>query len=168
MDLDEDHLPIYPSIATLDIHGVEADPNLVVTALIPLESQPQPGWGVWPDVSVNDEISYMEQLIADCQPFTKTMWPGGDTSEPFITFPSIVKIIPPKNCTTRSRKPQGKNLKLRHSNKKTTSSRQQRRISTYFSRAQAQNSQHEQILGILSDISSNYSKLHKEYQSLRK
>lgn len=28
MDLDEDHLPTYPSIATLDIHGVEADPNV--------------------------------------------------------------------------------------------------------------------------------------------
>lgn len=28
MDLDEDHLPVYPSIATLDIHCVEADPTV--------------------------------------------------------------------------------------------------------------------------------------------
>ncbi|KAL0864718.1 hypothetical protein Bca101_043836 [Brassica carinata] len=42
MDLDIDHLPMYPSIATLDIHGVEADPKLVVAALIPVESQSQP------------------------------------------------------------------------------------------------------------------------------
>ncbi|CAH8369603.1 unnamed protein product [Eruca vesicaria subsp. sativa] len=168
MDLDEDHLPMYPSIATLDIHGVEADPNLVVTALIPLESQPQPGWGVWPDVCDDPEVSYMEQLIADRQPFTKSMWPGGDTSEPFIIFPTVVEIIPPKNRTTRSRKPQGNHLKLRHSNKKASSSRNQRRISTYFSKAAAPNSQHEQLLGILTDLSSNYSKLHEEYQSLHK
>ncbi|KAG2331340.1 hypothetical protein Bca52824_002520 [Brassica carinata] len=107
MDLDVDHLPIYPSIATQDIHGVEADPKLAVTALIPVERQPQPGWGVWPDVCDDDRTEYMEQRIADRQPFTKAMWPGGDASEPFITFPTIVELPVSRKRSTRSRKTNG-------------------------------------------------------------
>ncbi|KAG2330691.1 hypothetical protein Bca52824_001871 [Brassica carinata] len=168
MDLDEDHLPIHPSNATLDIHGVEADPKLRVTALIPLESQPHPGWGIWPDVCDDDSVSYMEQLIADRQPFTKSMWPGGDTSEPFITFPSVVVIHENKKRSTHSRKPGGKNIKQRHCIKKTSSARKQRRISTYFSIAAPSISQHEQLLAILSGLSSQFNKLHQQFNSFRK
>lgn len=141
--------------------------QLVVTALIPIESQPQPGWGVWPDVCEDDRVSYMEQRIADRQPFTKRMWPGGDTSEPRITFPTVVEV-PVRNRSVRLRKPHGKNLKLRQTNMKAESSRKQRRISSYFSRSTATNPQQEQILGILSELLSNYSELLHSYKSLHK
>ncbi|KAJ4885201.1 DUF1985 domain-containing protein [Raphanus sativus] len=134
MDLVDDHLPIHPPIATLDIHGVEADPELVVTPLIPLETQPHPGWGIWPDICDDDRVAYMEQRIADRQPFTKTMWPGGDTSEVFITFPNAAVGLKTKKRSTHSRKTGGKNKKLRDAIGIRASARKQRRISTYFSR----------------------------------
>ncbi|KAG2248950.1 hypothetical protein Bca52824_088578 [Brassica carinata] len=85
MDLDGPNLPFYPAPCASDIISVEADPDLQVTSLIPIHSQPQPGWGVWPDVSNDDRVSYMEKLIADHLPFTKDLWHGGITSEPLIT-----------------------------------------------------------------------------------
>ncbi|KAL0688033.1 hypothetical protein Bca4012_087710 [Brassica carinata] len=85
MDLDGPNLPFYPAPSASDIISVEADPDLQVTSLIPIHSQPQPGWGVWPDVSNDDRVSYMEKLIADHLPFTKDLWHGGITSEPLIT-----------------------------------------------------------------------------------
>ncbi|CAN6867915.1 unnamed protein product [Brassica oleracea] len=45
MQLEEPHLPVYPKISYLDILRVEAVENLVVTSLIPIQRQPQPGWG---------------------------------------------------------------------------------------------------------------------------
>ncbi|KAL0854639.1 hypothetical protein Bca101_059791 [Brassica carinata] len=67
-----------------DILRVEADPELEVSSLIPIHSQPEPGWGVWPDVCNDDRVSYMEQRIADNYPFEKHHWHGGDTSIPIM------------------------------------------------------------------------------------
>ncbi|CAH8389196.1 unnamed protein product [Eruca vesicaria subsp. sativa] len=55
MDLEEPHFPYYPAPAMVDILSVEADPDFEVTSLIPIKSQPQPGWGVWPD-AFNDDL----------------------------------------------------------------------------------------------------------------
>lgn len=108
----------------------------------------------------------MEQRISDSQSFTKRMWPGGDSSMPFISFPSVEEIPVTKRHSTRSRNTQGPKLKLRHSSHKVSSSRKQRRISSYFARSSAPNRQHEQILGILNDLSTNYSELLQQYKSL--
>lgn len=51
---------------------------------MPILSQPVPGWGVWPDASNDERVSYMEQLIADHRPFKKEFWHGGDTSVTII------------------------------------------------------------------------------------
>ncbi|KAF3602621.1 hypothetical protein F2Q69_00035824 [Brassica cretica] len=98
-----------------------------VTSLIPIHSQPQPGWGVWPDVSNDDRVSYMEQLIADHRPFTKDLWHVGVTSEPLITTltndedqPKAKKTkpeAPPKNAY-KSKPVTKKVLKARKTSKK--------------------------------------------------
>ncbi|CAN6836222.1 unnamed protein product, partial [Brassica oleracea] len=54
-----------PSITSIDIRRVEFAPDLVVTPIIPIESQPLPGWGVWPNDVKEDSVVYLEQLIAD-------------------------------------------------------------------------------------------------------
>ncbi|CAF1843232.1 unnamed protein product [Brassica oleracea var. botrytis] len=36
-----------------------------VTPIIPIESQAQPGWGLWPDDVKDDSVIYLEQFIAD-------------------------------------------------------------------------------------------------------
>ncbi|CDY32792.1 BnaA10g10570D [Brassica napus] len=46
MDLEDGTLPQHKSINAIHIRRVEFDPNLVVTPIIPIESQPQPGWGL--------------------------------------------------------------------------------------------------------------------------
>ncbi|KAL0875887.1 hypothetical protein Bca101_025592 [Brassica carinata] len=84
MDLLVPHLPLYPAPSMNDILRVEADPELEVSSLIPIHSQPQPGWKVWPDVCNDDRVSYMEQRIADNYPFEKHHWHGGDTSVPIV------------------------------------------------------------------------------------
>ncbi|KAH0884369.1 hypothetical protein HID58_060465 [Brassica napus] len=43
------------SINSIDICRVKFDPNLVVTPIIPIESQAQPGWGLWPDDVKDDK-----------------------------------------------------------------------------------------------------------------
>ncbi|CAH8390065.1 unnamed protein product [Eruca vesicaria subsp. sativa] len=72
----------------------------------------------------------MEQLIADQHTFTKAMWPGGVETEPFIRKPKY-------HCKSRNRKKQStrikKSLKPKKVIKKDTSSRKQRRITSYFS-----------------------------------
>lgn len=107
----------------------------------------------------------MEQRIAACLPFTKSMWPGGDKSEPFITFPSVPVSDENKKRYTRSNKPVRESNKLRHSIK--TTSRKQRRISTYFSRAAPSKSQHEQVLAILGDLTSQFGEFHQQFKCLR-
>ncbi|KAF3582845.1 hypothetical protein DY000_02031932 [Brassica cretica] len=43
------NLPQHNSINSINICRVKFDPNLVVTPIIPIESQAQPGWELWPD-----------------------------------------------------------------------------------------------------------------------
>ncbi|KAF8115516.1 hypothetical protein N665_0026s0059 [Sinapis alba] len=93
MDLNDGYLPQHPSINYNDIIHVEFNSNLHVTPIIPTQSRPQPGWGMWPDDPKEDSVVYMEQLITDQQPFSKPMWPGGDTSEPFIVKPKAAKKL---------------------------------------------------------------------------
>ncbi|KAF3603386.1 hypothetical protein F2Q69_00036807 [Brassica cretica] len=66
-------------------HGIS--PDLQVTPIIPIESQSQPSWGVWPNDPKEDCVIYLEQLIDDQHSFNKAMWPGGVTSEPFNVAP---------------------------------------------------------------------------------
>ncbi|KAF3575617.1 hypothetical protein DY000_02032553 [Brassica cretica] len=87
MDLEDGNLPQHKSINAIHIRRVEFDPNLVVTPIIPIESQPQPGWGLFPDDVKDDSVIYLEQLIADQHSFNKHMWHGGVTSEPIIKKP---------------------------------------------------------------------------------
>ncbi|KAG5397576.1 hypothetical protein IGI04_019390 [Brassica rapa subsp. trilocularis] len=54
MDLEDGTLPQHKSINAIHIRRVEFDPNLVVTPIIPIESQPQPGWGLFPDDAKDD------------------------------------------------------------------------------------------------------------------
>ncbi|XP_033145921.1 uncharacterized protein LOC103863311 [Brassica rapa] len=174
MDLDGPNLPSYPAPSASDIISVEADPDLQVTPLIPIHSQPQPGWGVWPDVSNDDRVSYMEQLIADHRPFTKDLWHGGDTSAPLITTatndedqPKSKKIkpeAPPKNAKPVTKKV----LKPRKTSKKKDTVRKQRRISSYFHAASSSRISNDKILELLTAISDQVSKLQKESKLLRK
>ncbi|XP_013689901.2 uncharacterized protein LOC106393779 [Brassica napus] len=73
MDLEDGNLPQHKSINAIHIRRVEFDPNLVVTPIIPIESQPQPGWGLFPDDVKDDSVIYLEQLIADQHSFNKHM-----------------------------------------------------------------------------------------------
>ncbi|CAN6919133.1 unnamed protein product [Brassica oleracea] len=177
MDLDGPNLPFYPAPSAIDIIRVEADPDLQVTSLIPIHSQPQPGWGVWPDVSNDDHVSYMEQLIADHRPFTKDLWHGGVTSEPFITTTTndedqlkakkTKPEAPPKNAYKP--KPLTKKvLKARKTSKKKDTVRKQRRISSYFYAAAPSSTSEDKILELFSAISDQVSKLQKESKLLRK
>ncbi|KAG2266446.1 hypothetical protein Bca52824_073525 [Brassica carinata] len=177
MDLDGPNLPFYPAPSAIDIIRVEAGPDLQVTSLIPIHSQPQPGWGVWPDVSNDDRVSYMEQIIADHRPFTKDLRHGGVTSEPFITTttndedqPKAKKTkpeAPPKNAYKP--KPLTKKvLKARKTSKKKDTVRKQRRISSYFHAAAPSSTSEDKILELLSAISDQVSKLQKESKLLRK
>lgn len=140
----------------------------MVTPLIPLETQPHPGWGIWPDICDDDRVAYMEQRIADRQPFTKTMWPGGDTSEVFITFPNAAVGLKTKKRSTHSRKTGGKNKKLRDAIGIRASARKQRRISTYFSRAAPSTSQHDKVLELLSGLSNQFGAFQQQFKRFRK
>ncbi|XP_013632993.1 PREDICTED: uncharacterized protein LOC106338600 [Brassica oleracea var. oleracea] len=60
MDLEDGNLPQHKSINAIHIRRVEFDPNLVVTPIIPIESQPQPGWGLFPDDVKDDSVIYLE------------------------------------------------------------------------------------------------------------
>lgn len=136
----------------------------MVTPLIPLETQPHPGWGIWPDICDDDRVAYMEQRIADRQPFTKTMWPGGDTSEVFITFPNAAVGLKTKKRSTHSRKTGGKNKKLRDAIGIRASARKQRRISTYFSRVSTSTSQHDKVLELLSGLSNQFGAFQQQFK----
>ncbi|KAH0867570.1 hypothetical protein HID58_074592 [Brassica napus] len=159
MDLDGPNLPFHPAPSAIDIIRVEADPD--VTSLIPINSQPQPGWGVWPDH----------------RPFTNDLWHGGVTSEPFITTttndedqPKAKKTkpeAPPKNAYKP--KPLTKKvLKARKTSKKKDTVRKQRHIGSYFHAAAPSSTSEDKILELLSAILDQVSKLQKESKLLRK
>ncbi|KAL0795524.1 hypothetical protein Bca101_066901 [Brassica carinata] len=121
MHLQEPLFPKYTPPSYTDILSVEAEPDLEVTSSIPILSQPVPGWGVWPDASNDERVSYMEQLIADHRPLKKEFWHGGDTSVTIIDESSDDDEPPTSDddevvllSTTRKSKPLcGNSLKSR-------------------------------------------------------
>ncbi|KAF2544169.1 hypothetical protein F2Q68_00031914 [Brassica cretica] len=105
MDLTEPNLPNHPSIELDSVLLVEDNPTLLVTPLIPVVRGPQPGWGLWSNEKTYDNVIYMEQLIANNHRFSKTMWPGGDCSEPVFTFtPTPEEPVHKKHTVLRKRK----------------------------------------------------------------
>ncbi|KAH0868620.1 hypothetical protein HID58_075642 [Brassica napus] len=155
------HLPVYPKISYLDILRVEAVENLAVTSLIPIQSQPQPGWGVWHDVVADKRLTYMENLIANHHPFKKHLWPGGDTSTPIL-------IHKPPLEEPETRRQVSKNaLRPRKPLNKPPPCRKQRRISNYFLRTGSTSNSNDQMMEMLSKVSSEVSKLRKEFRLMR-
>lgn len=104
--------------------------QLAVSPIIPIESQPQSGWREWPNDPNDDCVIYMEQLIVDHFTFKKGMWPAGVTTEHLLKKP---KDRGHRNGKVPTRVKQS--LKPKKVIKKETSSRKQRRISSYFTRS---------------------------------
>ncbi|CAF1868225.1 unnamed protein product [Brassica oleracea] len=105
MDLTQPNLPNHPSIELDSVLQVEYNPTLLVTPLIPLVRGPQPMWGLWSNEKTYDKVTYMEQLIANNHRFSKTIWPGGDCSEPLFTFTPIPEEpVHKKHTVPRKRK----------------------------------------------------------------
>ncbi|KAJ4869462.1 DUF1985 domain-containing protein [Raphanus sativus] len=171
MDLDVPHLPLYTAPSMLDITNVECHPNLQVTSLIPIHSQPQPGWGVWPDVYNDDRLSYMEQLIVDKYEFKKEFWPGGHIPKLTAPHPTNKKQpLLPKAPLKRKLKsdPISEALKPRRTCKKSVTARKQRRISSYFGKPASSPNSNEKILEVLSAILVKVSNIEKNQKQLRK
>ncbi|KAG2291114.1 hypothetical protein Bca52824_037783 [Brassica carinata] len=174
MELEEDHLPDYPSININDVLTIKAEENchvwyfhLSVTPIIPIEIQTDPGWGVWPDIVNDERLVYMEELIADKRPFKKWMWPGGNTSLPLIP-PSTVEEKPVHKKALKS-KHTGKNKPLQpnRSTRKTSTAQKQRRISNYFFHNGSTSSKsHEQLLEIITELSSQVTDVQAEQKRL--
>ncbi|KAH0893917.1 hypothetical protein HID58_056346 [Brassica napus] len=174
MELEEDHLPDYPSININDVLTIKAEENchvwyfhLSVTPIIPIEIQTDPGWGVWPDIVNDERLAYMEELIADKRPFKKWMWPGGNTSLPLIP-PSTVEEKPVHKKALKS-KHTGKNKPLQpnRSTRKTSTAQKQRRISNYFVHNGSTSSKsHEQLLEIITELSSQVTDVQAEQKRL--
>ncbi|KAF3601081.1 hypothetical protein F2Q69_00037334 [Brassica cretica] len=102
MDLTD---PNHPSIELDSVLPVEDNPTLLVTPLIPVLRGPQPGWGLWSNEKTYDNLTYMEQLIANNHRFSKTMWPRGDCWEPVFTFtPTPEEPVHKKHTVLRKRK----------------------------------------------------------------
>lgn len=211
MDLVEPHFPYYPAPSINDILSVEWDPEvsvtspfcfisdiyysfgcdvlfvstcnyqLKVTSLIPIQSQPEPGWGVWDTVSKDGMVTYMEQLIADHKPFGKHLWYGGDTSEPLYNpepssseedVPIIEVKMPKKQISrkkvTNSRAPPKVACKTRKTSKKASTARKQRRISSYFQAAASSTTAKDEIMELLNTIKDQVSILQKDSREMRK
>ncbi|CAH8382689.1 unnamed protein product [Eruca vesicaria subsp. sativa] len=157
MDLEDCHLPQHPSINSIDIRRVEFDPDLVVTPIIPIESQAQPGWGVWDDDDKDDSVIYLEQLIADEHSFNKQMWHGGVTSEPLIQEPKkrvrVKKKSPPIKQSLKPKQPSSSN---------------QRRISSYFTRSSVHSFTNVQLTEIVIQLSMEIKQLRREMKRRKK
>ncbi|KAH0903870.1 LOW QUALITY PROTEIN: hypothetical protein HID58_043373 [Brassica napus] len=105
MDLTDPNLTNHPSIEQDSVLLVEDNPTLLVIPLIPVLRGPQPGWGLWSNEKTYDNVTYMEQLIANNHCFSKTVWPGGDCWEPVFTFtPTPEEPIHKKHTVLRKRK----------------------------------------------------------------
>uniref|UniRef100_A0A0D2ZRB2 Ubiquitin-like protease family profile domain-containing protein n=1 Tax=Brassica oleracea var. oleracea TaxID=109376 RepID=A0A0D2ZRB2_BRAOL len=155
--LEEPHIPLHSNINYVDILRVEAEHNLAVTSLIQIQSQTQSGWGVWTDVVADERVTYMENLIANHYPFRKHLWPGGDRSGPILIYvPHEEQPAPNRNA-----------LKPRKTLKKPSSSRKQRRISNYFPRTGSTSNSNDQVLQMLTKVSTQVSKLRKENKVMR-
>ncbi|KAF8088111.1 hypothetical protein N665_0553s0011 [Sinapis alba] len=177
MQLEEPHLPVHSNISYLDILRVEADENvrtpsflnlfisikqrthiqfriisfqLTVTSLIPTD----PVFGVPRDVIVDDQLTYMENLIANYYPFKKHLWPGGDTSEPILIYK------PPRHQSVLNKQTSKKSI-----NKQAP---KQRKINNYFLRTCSTSNSNDHLIDLISNVSTEVSKLRKETKLLRK
>ncbi|KAJ4875902.1 ULP_PROTEASE domain-containing protein [Raphanus sativus] len=154
----EPHLPVHANINYNDILRVEAEQDLAVTSLIPIRMQPQHEWGVWPEAAVDARVTYMESLISNNHLFKKHLWPGGFRGCPKLMYK------PPKEQP----EPRRHVLKPTKTIIKPSSSRKQRRISNYFSRTASNPSNtNDQIIGLLTTVSSQVSKLRKDFKAMR-
>ncbi|CAN6859500.1 unnamed protein product [Brassica oleracea] len=155
MDLEDGTLPQHKSINAIHIRRVEFDPNLVVTPIIPIESEPQPGWGLFPDDAKDDSVLYLEQLIAGQHSFNKHMWHGGVTSEPIIKKPKI--RVKKKAATIKQ------SLQTRQ-----PSAKKQRRISSYFTRSTTQSFTNVQLTEMVIQLSTQVKQLKREMKRRKK
>ncbi|KAG2316345.1 hypothetical protein Bca52824_019467 [Brassica carinata] len=122
--MNDPHLPLHKSVNVNDFLLAEADPQLSVTALIPLADD-APSWGDEPE---DARARYMEELIAQNYEFHIHDWPGGASSSPEYIVKHTVPTVHRKHTV-----PKKQSLKARKGIKKTVSStRKQRRISNYF------------------------------------
>uniref|UniRef100_A0A0D3B5F8 Ubiquitin-like protease family profile domain-containing protein n=1 Tax=Brassica oleracea var. oleracea TaxID=109376 RepID=A0A0D3B5F8_BRAOL len=167
MELEEDHLLDHPSININDVLTIEAEENLSVTPIIPIERQADPGWGVWPDIVNDERLAYMEELIADKRPFKKWMWPGGDTSLPLIPPPTVEEKPVHKKALKPKHTGKNKPLQPNRSTRKTSTTRKQRRISNYFVRnGSTSNKSYEELLEIITELSSQVTAVQAEQKRL--
>ncbi|KAG2284428.1 hypothetical protein Bca52824_055648 [Brassica carinata] len=155
MDLEDGTLPQHKSINAIHIRRVEFDPNLVVTPIIPIESEPQPGWGLFPDDAKDDSVLYLEQLIAGQHSFNKHMWHGGVTFEPIIKKPKI--RVKKKAATIKQ------SLQTRQ-----PSAKKQRRISSYFTRSTTQSFTNVQLTEMVIQLSTQVKQLKREMKRRKK
>ncbi|KAJ4910414.1 Uncharacterized protein Rs2_05035 [Raphanus sativus] len=131
MDLEDGFLPQHKSINAFDIRRVEFSSDLIVTPIIPIETQAQPCCGEWLNCNKDDSVIYMEKLIADQFIFNKAMWPGGAKTDTRLKKPKDRRQQDRKKVTTRVKQ----SLKLRKVIKKETTQMKQRRICSYFTRS---------------------------------
>ncbi|XP_033148004.1 uncharacterized protein LOC117134183 [Brassica rapa] len=155
MDLEDGTLPQHKSINAIHIRRVEFDPNLVVTPIIPIENQPQPGWGPFPDDAKDDSVIYLEQFIGDQHSFNKHMWHGGVISEPIINKPKI--RVKKKSATIKQ------SLQTRQ-----PSARKQRRISSYFTCSTTQSFTNVQLTEMVIQLSTQMKQLKREMKRRKK
>ncbi|CAF1706486.1 unnamed protein product [Brassica napus] len=157
MDMEDRHLPQHLSINSKDMFRVEFATDLQVTLIIPIQSQPQPGWGVWPNDSNDNRVIYLEQLIDDHHSFNKAMWPGGVTSEPLNVAPKARRERVGIKESVRLKQ----SLKPKPVNNKNTSVKKQRRISSYFTRSSTTSLTNEQLTEIVIELQRGMKQLHQ-------
>uniref|UniRef100_M4CM71 Uncharacterized protein n=1 Tax=Brassica campestris TaxID=3711 RepID=M4CM71_BRACM len=104
-------------------------------------NQAEPGWGDWPNQTKDDRLMYLEHLISEKYTFNKAMWPGGVTTEPLLKNPKARGHRHGKKKLTRVKQ----SLKPKPTINKETSSRKQRRISSYFTRSNVNTFTNEQL-----------------------
>lgn len=115
--------------------------QLAVSPVIAIENQSEPGWGDWPNQTKDDRLMYLEHLISEKYTFNKAMWPGGVTTEPLLKNPKARGHRHGKKKLTRVKQ----SLKPKPTINKETSSRKQRRISSYFTRSNVNTFTNEQL-----------------------
>ncbi|KAL0742689.1 hypothetical protein Bca4012_084202 [Brassica carinata] len=157
MDLEDGYLSQHKSINYLDIRRVECSSNLDVAPVIYIESQDDPGWGEWSNATNDDRISYMEQLISEKHTFNNAMWPGGVTTKPLLKNPKDRCLRHVKKKLTRVKQ----SLKPKPLIKKETSSRKQRRISSYFTRSKVNTYSNEQLTEIVLELEKKMQQMQK-------
>ncbi|CAN6851059.1 unnamed protein product [Brassica oleracea] len=157
MDMEDRHLPQHPSINSEDMFRVEFATDLQVTPIIPIQSQPQPGWGVWPNDPKDNRVIYLEQLIDDHHSFNKAMWPGGVTSEPLNVASKARRERPGMKESVRLKQ----SLKPKSVNNKNTSVKKQRRISSYFTRSSTTSLTNEQLTEMVIELQRGMKHLHQ-------